>query len=328
MSAAEEVLMIAFGPVPSRRLGQSLGINNIPPKICSYSCVYCQLGRTLTMQTERQTFYAPEDLVAAVREHISRVGLAGSAINYLTFVPDGEPTLDRNLGRAIALLRSLGYPIAVITNASLIWRPDVREELGQADWVSLKLDAVQEDVWRCIDRPQGTARLEAILEGALAFAAAFQGELATETMLVDGLNDTEESVTAVAAFVARLRPAVAYLAVPTRPPAEAWVRIPVEENVARAYQIFRDHVAHVEYLIGDEGDAFAWSSDAARDLLSITAVHPMREEAVEALLERAGADWSLVHALIAQGQLVETTYAGHRFYLRRLRGPAIASLER
>lgn len=315
--------MIAFGPVPSRRLGQSLGINNIPPKICSYSCVYCQLGRTLTMQTERQAFYAPEDLVQAVREQISRVRLAGEAIDYLTFVPDGEPTLDRNLGRAITLLRPLGYPIAVITNASLIWRPDVREELGQADWVSLKLDAVQEDVWRRVNRPQGAVRLEAILEGALAFAAAFGGELATETMLVDELNDTEESVSAVAAFVARLRPAIAYLAVPTRPPAEPWVRIPAEERIARAYQIFRDRVAHVEYLIGYEGDAFAWSGDAVRDLLSITAVHPMREDAVEALLARAGGDWSMVHALITEGHLVETTYAGHRFYLRRLRGSTV-----
>lgn len=319
--------MIAFGPVPSRRLGQSLGINNIPPKICSYSCVYCQLGRTLTMQTERQVFYAPEDLVAAVREHISRVSLAGQAIDYLSFVPDGEPTLDRNPGRAIALLRPLGYPIAVITNASLIWRPDVRQELGQADWVSLKLDAVQEDIWRRINRPQGTVRLEAILEGALAFARAFGGELATETMLVAGLNDSEESITAVAEFVARLRPGIAYLAVPTRPPAEPWVRIPAEAIIARSYQIFRDQVAHVEYLIGYEGDAFAWSSDAVRDLLSITAVHPMREDAVDALLARTGADWAVVHALIAEGQLVETIYAGHRFYLRRLRGPTIAQAE-
>lgn len=137
----------------------------------------------------------------------------------------------------------------------------------------------------------------------------------------------EESVAAVAEFVARLRPATAYLAVPTRPPAEPWVQIPAEESIARAYQIFHDRVAHLEYLIGYEGDAFAWSSDVVRDLLSITAVHPMREEAVEALLERAGGDWSLVHTLIAQGQLVETTYAGHRFYLRRLRGPTIALAE-
>lgn len=311
--------MLTFGPVPSRRLGQSLGINNIPPKICSYSCVYCQLGRTLTMQAARQFFYAPEAIHAAVTDHIARARQAGAAIDHLTFVPDGEPTLDRNLGRAIELLRPLGYPIAVISNASLIGSPAVRADLLRADWVSLKLDVVREAVWHRIARPHGSVRLETILEGALAFAATFTGTLATETMLVAGLNDDGESVDAVAAFVARLRPATAYLAVPTRPPAEPWVRMPTEEHLNRAYQIFHDRVEHVEYLIGDEGNTFALTGDIAEDLLSITAVHPMREEAVDTLLERAGADWSVVWRLIDQRRLVESTYAGHRFYLRRLR---------
>lgn len=319
--------MIAFGPVPSRRLGRSLGINNIPPKVCTYACVYCQLGRTLTMQVERQAFYAPEEIVKAVQKQVNRVQTVGESIDYLTFVPDGEPTLDRNLGRAIELLRPLGHAIAVITNASLIWRADVRADLQKADWVSLKLDAVREDIWRRIDRPHGTVRLAAILDGALAFAAAFEGKLATETMLVEGLNDSEESVEEVADFVARLQPGTAYLAVPTRPPAEAWVQPPAEERINRAYQIFSARLGQVEYLIGYEGNAFTCTGDVAQDLLSITAVHPMREEAVGAFLARTGADWSVVHRLIEQEQLVETGYGGRRFYLRRLRGSKAARAE-
>ncbi|MBC7260626.1 MAG: radical SAM protein, partial [Chloroflexi bacterium] len=127
--------MIAFGPVPSRRLGRSLGINNIPPKICTYSCVYCQLGRTLNMQIRRQSFYAPDEILWDVRSKVEHVREAGESIDYLTFVPDGEPTLDLHLGRAIELLRSLGIKIAVISNASLIWQEDVREDLMKADWV-------------------------------------------------------------------------------------------------------------------------------------------------------------------------------------------------
>jgi wyosine [tRNA(Phe)-imidazoG37] synthetase (radical SAM superfamily) len=134
-------MMIAFGPVPSRRLGRSLGINNIPPKVCSYSCVYCQLGRTLKMQVERQAFHLPEEILVAVQKKVNSVKAAGESIDYLTFVPDGEPSLDINLGHAIELLRPLGLPIAVITNASLIWREDVRTDLRKADWVSLKVDA-------------------------------------------------------------------------------------------------------------------------------------------------------------------------------------------
>jgi wyosine [tRNA(Phe)-imidazoG37] synthetase (radical SAM superfamily) len=246
------------------------------------------------------------------------VKAAGESIDYLTFVPDGEPTLDIHLGREIELLRPLGLPIAVITNASLIWRADVRADLKKADWVSLKVDAVTEDVWRRIDRPHGTLRLAAILDGALEFAAAFAGELATETMLVEGVNDSPALIEETAGFVAQLQPTTAYLAIPTRPPAEAWARPPGEEVINRAYQIFSDRVGPVEYLIGYEGNAFTFTGNVAEDLLSITAVHPMREEAVNEFLARAGAGWPVVDHLVTQNQLVKVDYQGRTFYLRKL----------
>ena len=117
---AHEAKRIAFGPVPSRRLGQSLGINNIPPKICTYSCIYCQLGRSLKMQIEREEFYHPEEIFKEVENKIREAMGRGEPIDYLTFVPDGEPTLDRNLGKEIEFLKQVGIKIAVITNSSLI----------------------------------------------------------------------------------------------------------------------------------------------------------------------------------------------------------------
>ena len=128
--------MIAFGPVPSRRLGRSLGINNIPPKTCSYSCVYCQLGRPTKMQIERLGFYPPQRIFREVLRRVDEAWQTGEAIDYLTFVSDGEPTLDIRLGEAIDRLRPLGKKIAVISNASLLWRTDVRNDLTGADWVS------------------------------------------------------------------------------------------------------------------------------------------------------------------------------------------------
>jgi wyosine [tRNA(Phe)-imidazoG37] synthetase (radical SAM superfamily) len=187
--------MIAFGPVPSRRLGRSLGINNIPPKICTYACVYCQLGRTIKMRVERAAFYEPEEILRDVRGKVEKARRAGEAIDYLTFVPDGEPTLDLNLGRAIDLLKPLGIKIAVITNSSLMWHEDSREALMQADWVSLKVDAVREDIWRRVDRPHGTLQLASIQDGILGFAKTYTGHLVTETMLVEGINDGESSRT-------------------------------------------------------------------------------------------------------------------------------------
>lgn len=310
--------MIAFGPVPSRRLGRSLGINNIPPKICTYSCVYCQLGRTIKMQVERQAFYDPQEVRRVVEEKVRKTGLSGEPIDYLTFVPDGEPTLDVHLGQEIELLKPLNIKIAVITNSSLVSREDVRAELAKADWVSLKVDAVSERTWRRVDRPHGALRLEAIREGMLQFAESYGGKLVTETMLVRDLNDGEDQLGEVAEFLAHLSPDTAYLAIPTRPPAEEWAQPPDENAINRGYQILSERLAHVEYLIGYEGNAFAFTGNVEDDLLSITSVHPMREDAVEEFLGRAQADWSAVRRLIAEDRLVETRYGEHRFYVRRL----------
>lgn len=310
--------MKAFGPVPSRRLGRSLGINNIPPKVCTYSCIYCQLGRTVRMQPERGAFYAPEEIVREAEEQVVKAREKNERIDYLTFVPDGEPTLDINLGREMELLRPRGIKIAVISNASLMWREDVRNDLLDADWVSLKVDAVTESLWRRVNRPHGALKHEAVLEGMREFAVAYDGELTTETMLTQGVNDGGEEAERVVDFLAALSPDKAYIAIPTRPPAEKWVKPADELAINRAYQTFEERLKHVEYLIGYEGDAFAFTGNLEDDLLSITSVHPMREEGVNKLLSKAGSDWGSVERLIEERKLVEMEYQGKKFYMRKL----------
>jgi wyosine [tRNA(Phe)-imidazoG37] synthetase (radical SAM superfamily) len=315
---------LVFGPVPSRRLGRSLGINNIlgmegiPGKICTYACVYCQLGRTARMTVEREITYDPAVLIDAARARVAQAARHDEPIDYLTVVPDGEPTLDRHLDRLLDGLRPLGPRLAVITNSALIDDPAVRDALCRADWVSLKVDAAREATWRQIDRPHGRLSLSAILAGADAFAAAFEGTLVTETMLVADLNDGDADLEATARTVSALNPRIAYLSVPTRPPAEPWVHPPTDERLSRAYQLFDAHLPRVEYLLGYEGNAFAATGDAEDDLLSITAVHPMREDAVATLLEKDGASWSLIDAMVAREQLVEIPQSDHRYYLRRI----------
>lgn len=311
------VVRYSYGPVPSRRLGKSLGINNIPAKVCTYSCIYCQAGRTTQMTVNRRCFYDPHDIFQDVRKRVEAAKESTEQVDYLTFVPDGEPTLDLNLGKEIMLLRTLGIPIGVITNGSLVTRDDVREELANADWVSLKVDAVQDRIWHQINRPHKTLRLSSILTGMLQFARSFAGTLVTETMLVNGINDTDDSVNDVAGFLRRLEPYTAYLSIPIRPPTDRSVRAPDEGTLNRAHQIFAENVQRVEDLVGYEGESFAFTGDVEKDLLSITAVHPMRQEAVEAFLSRARAPWSVVNRLVAQGHLVATEYEGHLFYLRK-----------
>lgn len=311
---------ITYGPVPSRRLGQSLGINNIPAKTCSYSCLYCQLGNTTRMLVERAAFYQAEAIAQNVNDRVQQVRKKGELVDYLTFVPDGEPTLDANLGTEIELLRPLGIKIAVITNASLIWRKDVRRDLQQADWVSLKIDTVSEETWHRINRPHRSLRLEAVLAGMLQFVADFSGELATETMLIEGINDGGEQIERTSDFLAQLKPGKAYLAVPTRPPAEKSTKAASEQAISMAHQVFGERLGSVEYLIGYEGDAFACTGNVTEDLLSITSVHPMREEAIAQFLSKAGAGWEVVEKLIRDSTLVELIYQGQKFYMRRLPG--------
>ena len=310
--------MIVFGPVPSRRLGRSLGINHIPPKVCSYACVYCQIGQTTRQQIERRTFYPPDLVVEQVTQRVEQLRAAGETIDYLTFVPDGEPTLDVHLGELIDRLRPLGIEIAVITNGALLDRADVRAELARGDWVSLKVDTVHERMWLNINRPHASLNLPAMLAGMREFAGNFTGTLTTETMLVHMVNDSLPELEAVAEFISGLRPAIAYISVPTRPPAEPWVEPPDEATLNSAYQIFRARLPRVELLTGNEGDAFSSTGNAEQDLLSITAVHPLREDAVAALLAKSGAEFSVVEQLVARRLLVETEYTGERFYVRRL----------
>ncbi len=300
---------LVFGPVPSRRLWRSLGINNIPPKVCSYSCIYCQVGPTAQTEIAPRTFFPPQEIRRAVESRLQELNALGERVDYLTFVPDGEPTLDEHLGEAIELLRPLGIPIAVISNASLLWREEVRERLAKADWVSLKLDAVEEPVWRRINRADPALNLRGIMDGML---------LVTETTLLSSINDDPESVAAVAEFRARLRPRKAYLAVPTRPPAEPAVRGPSEQAFVRAYTVFASRLAEAECLTGFEGTEFPCSGDAERNLLAITAVHPLRDDAARQFLLSAGLDETFLTSLVAQGKLRRVEYAGKHFFVRRL----------
>jgi len=313
-----DVRMIAFGPVPSRRLGKSLGINNIPPKKCTYSCIYCQLGRTHTLQITRQPFYKPQDIINVVEQKIQGAKKQKEPINYLTFVADGEPTLDSNLGEEIKLLKTLGFKIAVITNASLLWRKDVRDDLGKADWVSLKIDTVDKKVWHQINRPYSSLNYTDVLEGIIQFKNSFDGDLITETMLIQDVNDSSEGVEKVAKFIAGLSPKMSYISVPIRPPAERWVMAAKEETINKAYHLFKEHGIETEYLIGYEGNAFAFTGNFEEDVLSIISVHPIREDGLKELLSKANASWNIIEKLLTQRKVMQTEYNGKKFYMRKL----------
>jgi len=310
---------IIFGPVPSRRLGRSLGVNNIPPKYCTYSCIYCQLGCNKRMGTERAAFYEPLSILEQVNRKIEEIDKNKDRVDYISFVPDGEPTLDCNLGKTIRLLNRTGLKIAVITNSSLIADVKVQEDLIEADWVSLKTDAVSNEIWHKINRPHKSLDLEKIQDGMIGFSRIFKGELATETMLVDKCNTSSDEINDIADFIKILNPKISYISIPIRPPAEKTVFPPDESCVNRAYQIFMDKKITVECITGHEGNEFTRTGDVIEDILSITSVHPMREDSMKIFLSEAGADWRVIEQLIREKRISETEYNNRKFYLRKFR---------
>ena len=310
--------MNVFGPVPSRRLGRSLGVNNIPPKHCSYSCVYCQLGITYNLTIERRQFYEPEKIFKEVEEKNLKLKKIDEKVDFITFVPDGEPTLDINLGEEIRMLKSLGTPIAVITNSSLLFLESVLQDLHEADLVSLKVDTVSELTFRKINRPNHFLKIDSILDGIVEFAKVFKGKLITETMLVKGINDSEEELKGTASFIANINPHKSYISIPTRPPAKSWAIPPEEEVLNMAYQIFSEKIKNVNMLITPEEGEFTITGDLQEDLLSIVSVHPMGEDAVRDLLDKKGQEYALVENLIKEGKIKKVEYNNKIFYIRKL----------
>ena len=295
-----------------------MGINNIPYKHCSYSCIYCQLGRTTYLEITRSVFFSTSEIVKEVLKTLSRIGK--DKVDYITFVPDGEPTLDINLGRTInALKKEVSIPIAVLTNGSLLFRDDVKQDLYIADLVSIKIDACSENIFKKINRPHPRLRLEDVLQGILDFSKSYKGELITETMIIDSINDSIDELTKIARFISRLNPYKAYVAIPIRPPAENWVKPASEQSICLAYHVFSRHISKVELLIRSEGEEFGRiSSDPIRDFLSIVTVHPMRLRQAFYFLSRAGLDpEAVLSKLLEDDEVVIVSYLNDKFIIRK-----------
>ena len=307
--------MISFGPVPSRRLGYSLGINNIPSrKICSYSCTYCQVGLTRRYCIERAEFYEPDTIFSEVGKHLEKLA---KKPDYLTFVANGEPTLDKNLGRSIRILQSFDIPVAVITNASLLSAPQVQDDLCIADWVSVKADANDEKVWKKLNRPFHLLEFDRHKEGVLKFSSQYKGKLVTETMLVKGINDSDRDLRKNADFIQNINPSVAYLSVPIRPPALSSVEKPDEETINEACQIYTEAGITVEMLLGFEGINTGYTGNAIEDIVNICTVHPIREDTMQELLKKDQAGPGTLEMLLQNNTIRKVRYNGLNFYVRK-----------
>lgn len=221
-----------FGPVPSRRLGRSLGVDLIPPKTCPYDCLYCEVGPT-THQTLKRREYNFEAIIREVTDYLSR---PGAAPDFLTLAGSGEPTLNLGIGRIIKALKEMtATPVAVLTNGALLYQPEVRRELKGADVVLPSLDAAREETFRLINRPLPDFSLEQLLTGLAAFRQEFAGQIWLEVMLLKGINDQKPELLALKQAIQKIAPDKVQLNTAVRPVvAEQALPLTAEDLMAAA----------------------------------------------------------------------------------------------
>lgn len=302
-----------FGPVPSRRLGQSLGIDPVPLKTCNWNCVYCQLGRTIPLVNERREYFPREEMVAEAKQALES-HLPGE-IDWITFIGSGETTLHASIGWMIQQMKSLTHlPVAVITNGSLLYLPEMRLELATADAVLPSLDAGNATLYRKINRPHPDVTFQRLVDGLIAFRKEYQGKLWVEVMLVRGLNDTETALSEIASVLKLIQPDEVHILQPTRPPVENWVQPADEAGLMRARTILGDIARVIQPAIGSFD--LSGNESVVDAVVGIITRHPMQEdELIETLNHFSpGEVTATLVALERSGKVQVVERLGTRFW--------------
>jgi wyosine [tRNA(Phe)-imidazoG37] synthetase (radical SAM superfamily) len=231
--------MHIYGPMKSRRLGISLGISLTPFKVCSFDCVYCQLGKTTELTMERKEYCNSDEVVGELRQWLAAHPKEAAQLDYITFSGTGEPTLHSNIGALIRRIKAVTrVPVAVITNASTCDDPKVRDDIARADLIVPSLDAVMSGPYLAIDRPHAKVSFEGIIAGLCALRAIFKGQMWLEIMMLKGLNDSDEHVRLLKEAIEKINPDKIQLNSPVRSSAESGV-LPVDsERLKQIQQIF------------------------------------------------------------------------------------------
>ena len=307
--------ILAFGPVPSRRIGLSVGVNTVPMKTCTYSCIYCQLGPTADLTVARRPYYQPDSVVRATLERIDR---SPRRPDYVTFIGQGEPSLASNLGEIHEALKAQwSGKTALLTNGSLLWDPHVRESSLPFDAVLPTVSACSEEMFRRIHRPYRSLSFKKVIDGITSFSESYSGQLWVETMLIAGVNDDKVSLQAIGELLKPIKLYRVHVAAPIRPPCEKWVRCPSEESIELALRM----LPRATDTTTPEGEVLpSRTEDVVRHLIDIASVHPLREDQAIDLIVSSGRcriDAStMLDSLVESSALERREYAGRVFYTK------------
>ena len=295
-----------YGPVPSRRLGISLGVSPIPKKTCNYSCIYCQLGRTKPMTNSRKMFFSVEEIIHEFDDLIQN----NIYFDVVTIVGEGEPTLYLGLGKIIAEIKKrVKQPVAVITNGALLYDKTVRQELLQADIVLPSMDAFDEESFEKINRPYKDMIYKDVYSGLIEFSKIYQGQLWLEIMFMEGINDSDLILEKYSWLLKKIKYDRLFLNTPVRPPAEQGVNV-----------VGNDRMKYISETLGgiaidllSSKGFYSEISDDYNAVISIIKRHPMNQFEIESFLEnRKGSDIAdIFNRLILDKEVIKVKYMGY-----------------
>lgn len=313
-----------YGPVRSRRLGYVIGINNVKENVCTYNCVYCPAGRTECCSMCSNNCLSPYDLNLSVRNKLNEMNDSQKKINDIVFAGSGEPTLDSGLSKEILLLREFGYKIAVFTNASFLWNGNIRERLMFADYVSVKIDTVDEETWLKINRPHKRLQYEKILDGIREFSNRFQGTLSTETMLIKDINDSEKEIERLSEYLKTLKKSHSYFMIPIFPPAENYAVAPEDKTLGKLSLLIKDKIQDAVLLCCPGTEEFYATDDFENELKGILSLHPVGVDAVKSFVKGNG-ELKTLNDLINNDDIEEVIFNGKAFY--KLKNDAVSHIQ-
>lgn len=266
-----------YGPIPSRRLGLSLGISPIPKKYCNYSCIYCQLGRTNHMVNKREMFYKVDDII----EELKIVLNNNIKFDVVSIVGSGEPTLYKGLGELITKIKLIcNKPVVVITNGALLDDKKLQEELLNCDIILPTIDAYDEESFKLINRPHKKIVFENIIKGIIEFSKIFKGEIWLEIMFMENINDDEKSLIEYKSLLNKIRYDKLYLNTPIRPPAEQEINPVSRSKMQEIASFLKGIPIDIPHSIGFHSEI----KDDYLAILNIIQRHPMNQYEITTFL--------------------------------------------
>lgn len=299
-----------YGPVPSRRLGYSLGIDILPFKTCSLDCIYCQLGPTPQKTVDRKKYFSVKDILSCIKRSVE----TGHRIDYITFSGSGEPTLNKIIGELINKIKSFtDIPIAVLTNSTLLSQEEVRKDLLEADLVVPSLDAASQEVFSQINRPHPTLKFKDILSGLIEFRKLFKGKIWLEILFVKDFNDSHAHLLTLKKAIEKIHPDKIHLNTVVRPPADI-----------KAKPISRSSLEKIQKLLGNKaeivaefqgGDQMPYQENISKHILDMVKRRPVTlEDISSALGKHRNAILKELNLLLQENKIKTVIYKNQRYY--------------